>query len=236
MNSGPVIRLHLYFARDSNLAAILRQGPGKVFRMILWDREAGTFEDGQWLKHKIYPERCDLSPDGRHFIYFALNGDWSGETEGSYTAISRPPYFTALALFPEGDTWSGGGAFLDSRHYVAHGGQDIVGRADGLERLFRTTPDSTCVTGLRRADGSCAGQDETDAARADLNARPADPALSLYDTQGGILYRRRGPDLTPIRDFTDMAFERIRAPYDWRGGNAPPEPAAPWHPLDGEGR
>ena len=109
MNTEPVIRLHLFFARNCDRAVILRQGPSKVFRMILWDRRNDVFEDGQWLKHKVYVERCDLSPDGKHFIYFALDGRWGTMAKGSYTAISKPPFFTALALFPEGDTWGGGG-------------------------------------------------------------------------------------------------------------------------------
>jgi len=33
----------------------------------------------------------------------------------SWTAISKPPYFTALALWPKGDSWNGGGWFLNDR-------------------------------------------------------------------------------------------------------------------------
>jgi cytochrome bd-type quinol oxidase subunit 2 len=29
---------------------------------------------GQWLKGRIYERRSDLSPDGKHLIYFAMNG------------------------------------------------------------------------------------------------------------------------------------------------------------------
>ena len=155
MTGKPVIRLHLFFARDNDRAVILRQGPSRTFRMILWYRDGDIFEDGQWLKHKVYAERCDLSPDGRHFIFFALNGDWGGRAQGAYTAISRPPWFTALALFPQGDTWAGGGVFLDNSLYVADGGHDIVGRDEGLVRLFQREPDDECPTGLRRVDGRC---------------------------------------------------------------------------------
>jgi len=96
MSTPPVIRLHLFFARDNDRAVILRQGPSDVFRLILWHRDSDRFEDGQWLKHKVYTDRCDLSPDGRHFLYFALDGKWGSAARGSYTAISRPPFFTAL--------------------------------------------------------------------------------------------------------------------------------------------
>ena len=50
--------------------------------------------------------------------------------------------------------------------------------------------------------------------------------MDRYDTQGGKLYRRNGMELELIRDFTDMEFEPIRAPYDWRQ-----EGSDPWHPL-----
>ncbi|MEL7116668.1 MAG: hypothetical protein AAGP08_13980, partial [Pseudomonadota bacterium] len=96
MSTPPQIKLFLVFARESERTVILRQGPSKTYRMILWDRKTDRFEDGQWLKSKVYPERCALSPDGQHFIYFALDGRWDERTGGSYTAISRPPYFTAL--------------------------------------------------------------------------------------------------------------------------------------------
>lgn len=246
----PVVRLHLYFAAETDRALILRQGPSKVFRMILWHRDTDSFEDGQWLKHRVAPEFCDLSPDGRHFLYFALDGRWGGPARGAYTALSRPPWFTALSVFPEGSTWGRGGVFLDNRHYWASGDADIVGRDDGMARVFFGEQSKGCSTGLRLASGARAPLDRAttrrllgDRPRADhgeLHARMAVPrgdALDRYDTQGGRLYRRRGMDLELIRDFTDMAFEPIRAPYDWRDDSDPAgaEDTADWHPLDGAG-
>ena len=64
---------------------------------------------------------------------------------------------------------------------------------------------------------------------------PDGKELDKYDTQGGKLYRRRGMELELIRDFTDMTFEPIRAPYDWRDKAETGETPA-WHPLDGEQR
>ena len=235
MTTRPVTRLHLFFATENDRAVILRQGPARHFRLVLWHRESDSFEDGQWMKHRVYPDRCDLSPDGRHFIYFALNGDWKGMTEGAYTALSRPPYFTALALFPEGNTWGGGGQFLDNIHYLADGGPDVIGRDDGLARLFRREPTKHCPTGLFKIDGKCAPIGQAKAETALARNQTRHPDLDRYDTQGGVLFRRDGQDLIPIRDFNDMTFEPIRAPYDWRdSGEAPADPP-PWHPLDREG-
>lgn len=67
------------------------------------------------MKGRIYEDRCDISPDGRHFVYFAMNGRWKSETRGSWTAISGVPYLKALSLYPQGDTYGGGGLWLDDR-------------------------------------------------------------------------------------------------------------------------
>lgn len=242
MNTAPLIRLHLFFATQNSRAVILRQGPSAQFRMILWDRATDQFEDGQWLKSRVYVDRCDLSPDGTHFLYFAMDAKWAAETRGTFTAITIPPYWTALALFPLGDTWAGGGAFLDNEHYLADGDADIIGRAGHLTRVFQGEPSKDCRTGIRLKNGVRAPLDRTATRRILADPLPTKPwewrarladvdptALDRYDTQGGKLYRRHGMELELIRDFTDMEFERIRAPYDWR-----PEGKADWHPLRGE--
>ena len=60
---------------------------------------------GQWFNGRIYEKRCDLSPDGELLIYFAAS---QKKPFVSWTAVSRPPYLTALALWPKGDCWGGG--------------------------------------------------------------------------------------------------------------------------------
>lgn len=238
----PTVRLHLFFATENDRAVILRQGPTRQFRMILWHRETDRFEDGQWLKKKVYPERAALSPDGLHFLYFALDGNWQGVTEGAYTALSRPPYWTALALYPEGSTWAGGGYFLDNLHYFAVGGSDVIGCNTGLSRVTFGAPEKGCSTGIRLLDGTRAplprevtrrildGTAPATSSEIHRRARaPTSDALDRYDTQGGMLYRRKGLELELIRDFNDMAFERIRAPYS--GGTAEKS----WRPDSNEG-
>ncbi len=242
MTEAPLIRLHLFFATENDRALILRQGPTRQFRMILWHRDTDTFVDGQWIKQKIYVERCDLSPDGRHFLYFTLDGHWNSAAEGAFTALSRPPYWTALSLFPEGSTWGGGGIFLDNTHYYAGGDADIIGRDEGLSRVTLGKPEKGCTTGIRLVSGARAPLSREATGRLLAEPRPIDPralydrmavprgdAMDRYDTQGGKLYRRNGMELELIRDFTDMEFEPIRAPYDWR-----PEDPEPWHPLKDE--
>jgi hypothetical protein len=77
---------------------------------------------GQWLRARIYERRCDLSPDGRYLIYFAMNGRWKSSTGGSWTAVSRAPYLKAIAMFGKGDGWHGGGLFTGKRSYWLNDG------------------------------------------------------------------------------------------------------------------
>ncbi len=110
-------RLHVLLARDAPTGVVLRRGPSKRVCTIGWDRTTDEFQVGQWLKGRIYERRSDLSPDGRHMIYFAMNGKWDSETKGSWTAISRTPYLKAVGLWGKGDCWHGGGLFTGNRRY-----------------------------------------------------------------------------------------------------------------------
>jgi hypothetical protein len=88
-------------------------------QLVKWDTRADRFEAGQWFHGRIYDRRCDLSPDGSLLIYFASKFNARTLRDPGYTyawtAISKPPYFTALALWPKGDCWHGGGLFETAR-------------------------------------------------------------------------------------------------------------------------
>lgn len=94
------------------MGVLLRRGPSDLFQLLTWDLNTDEVTSGQWLSSRVHFERCDLSPNGKLLIYFAANykpkADWQ---EHSYTAISRPPFFTALALWFKGPTYNGGGLF-----------------------------------------------------------------------------------------------------------------------------
>lgn len=115
-------RLHVLLARESPRALVLRRGPSKTVCAIGWDRRTDTFAVGQWMRGRIYERRSDLSPDGRHLIYFAMNGRWQTNVRGAWTAVSRAPHLKALALWAKGDCWHGGGLFLDDRRYWLNDG------------------------------------------------------------------------------------------------------------------
>jgi hypothetical protein len=132
-------RLFAILARKSRRAVVLRRGPSKRVALIAWDRATDEFEVGQWLKGRIYERRCDLSPAGFKFIYFAAN--WK-EPYQSWTAISRPPWLTAVALWPKGDAWGGGGEFMSETSVQLNHPMYQMKLADGftLPRHVRVAP------------------------------------------------------------------------------------------------
>src|SRR5690242_10890371 len=101
-------RLYCILAREAPLAVVFRRGPSKQVLLVLWHTDTDQFYEGQWFKGRIYERRCDLSPNGTRLIYFAA--DYK-EPYFSWSAVSKPPFLTALALWPKGDGWGGGGLF-----------------------------------------------------------------------------------------------------------------------------
>jgi hypothetical protein len=111
--------IHGIVAAAAPVAVLFRRGPTLRTELIRWDTSRDRFERGQWFHGRIYTRRSDLSPDGALLVYFAakhgrrLARD-TGYTD-TWTAVSRPPYYTALALWPKGDAWDGGGWFAAPR-------------------------------------------------------------------------------------------------------------------------
>ncbi len=109
-------RLHVLLARKARTAIVIRRGPSHHTAVIGWDRKTDRFQVGQWIRARIYERRSDLSPDGKHFLYFARS------SKGSWTAISRAPYLKALTLLMKGDCWHGGGLFQSAKEYWLNDG------------------------------------------------------------------------------------------------------------------
>jgi hypothetical protein len=102
-------------ARDAPVVAVLRRGPSDWSHVGRWDVDALTYESGAWLHGTLYPQRCDLSPDGRWLCYFALKagGRWSAGS--TYVVVSRLPWLTALAAWGTNGTWTRGLHFVSDR-------------------------------------------------------------------------------------------------------------------------
>lgn len=123
-------RIYMLFARESPTAVIFRRGPSDWFQLLKWNTATDTFERGQWFHGRLYEHRSDLSPDGALLIYFArkITRRTLADKEYTYawTAISKPPFLTALALWPKGDCWHGGGLFLDDTHVQLNHKRDVA--------------------------------------------------------------------------------------------------------------
>lgn len=114
MKALPPCRLFVLLARDAPLGVIFRRGPTKLTQLILWHTDTDTFELGDRHVGNFYPERSDLSPDGKLLIYFAANYTARRRNKGlpdTWTALSKPPWLTPLVRWPNFDTYFGGGLF-----------------------------------------------------------------------------------------------------------------------------
>ena len=108
--TAPQCKLTAIIAETRRVGVIFRRGPTKQVRLIKWNLANDTFEFGQWFKGRIFEDHCDLSPKGDLLVCFATK-----TTLEYWTAVSRPPYLTALALWPIGGPFAGGGIFHSDR-------------------------------------------------------------------------------------------------------------------------
>jgi len=144
----PAPRLFVVMATAAPVAVVIRRGPASWAQLTLWNTEQDVFTEGAWFRGRISGEKCDLSPDGKLFVYAAYKGSRfrTSYTE-SWTAVSRPPWLHALALWPIGTTYGGGGRFTDNRRLILRGagkahvdhparGLDIIG---GVAERHRST-------------------------------------------------------------------------------------------------
>lgn len=115
----PSTRIFGIVAREAPRVVLLRRGPSKRVLAITWDTIKHEFHAGQWFKGRIYEHRCDLSPSGDRMVYLAANNK---APLYAWTAVSRPPFLTALALWGNCGTWGGGGLFERDRVLALNSG------------------------------------------------------------------------------------------------------------------
>lgn len=119
----PEARLTVLVAKESPTAVILRRKPTDVWHVIRWNLKSNTFDHGSWFKGTLYPQRCDLSWDGRYMSYLAMG------KEGVWNGICELPYLKTLVEWENYGTWNGGGLWWK---------KDIVYLNIGTcERMFR---------------------------------------------------------------------------------------------------
>ncbi len=193
-------RLFVIPARDKPVAVILRRGPAPWYHVIQWDTQRDVFTHGAWMKARIYEEKCDVSPDGALLIYFVHQGS-RGATEftDSWTALSRVPWLHALAVWPQGTTWWGGGRFVDNRKVALRGSSK-----PHSEYPLRGIQMAQGPTDLHQSSGEVAGADwcGTD-----------HTGHTIYSRGGQLFRRKRGRDQL-VADFNELKPDPQPAP-DW---------------------
>lgn len=131
-------RLYAMVAAAAPLAIVFRRGPSDWWQLSRWHLESGELEPGAWFHGTLYPRRCDLSPDGQLLYYFALKGGPGDLLGGTYSAVSKAPWLSALAAWTEMGTWGRGYHFASGRdHEVA---KADVGSLAPLSFALRLTP------------------------------------------------------------------------------------------------
>jgi len=95
------------------IVAVLRRGPSDWSHVGAWDVGRAAYTPGAWIRANLYPQRCDLSPDGRWLCSFTLKGTARWKAGPTYVAISRLPWLTALAAWGTCGTWTRGLHFVE---------------------------------------------------------------------------------------------------------------------------
>jgi len=201
----PPPRLFVLFARDAPVALILRRGPAAWYHVIRWHTDQDRFESGAWFRGRLYEDRCDLSPDGELFLYFAMQGSrFPTSYKGTWTAVSRAPWLHALVLWPQGDTWGGGGRFVGPRKVALRTCMPLKTHRDHPLVGLEAVPSSEVEGGAPRHSDRVSEKEWSG----------HDPSGARVFTASGKLFRERRGREVEIADFNDMAPDP-QPPPDW---------------------
>jgi hypothetical protein len=194
-------------AREQPTAVILRRGPSAWYHVIQWETRSDRFVHGAWVRGRIYEEKCDVSPDGRLFLYFIHQGSrWETPFTHAWAAISRVPWLKALAAWPQGETYGGGGRFIDNRTLALRG---VASPALG----------GLAPRGIRIVEADTPLHRPTEEVpEADWCGRDHDGRIIF--SGGGQLFRRVEDEDVLIADFTGLAPDPQPAPQ-WAGRPLP---------------
>jgi hypothetical protein len=218
-------RLSFVFASDAPVAVVLRRGPTKWVELVKWDTARDKFLDGQWLHGRIYAERCGLSPNGKLFVYFAAKYGMVDKSEGyddTFTAVSKPPYLTALALWPHGDTYGGGGRFIDDATLRLAYGANGTRAPDGKTTELYMAPmhphhpkhpprGLTIETDLDFYDADRAFR--APSTKKDAEWKGCDHrGRTIYTRRGVLFYVNKNHRETMLRDFNPDKWRDVAAP------------------------
>jgi hypothetical protein len=194
-------------SRFCSIAAILRRGPKNWYHLIKWETRHDQFTHGAWIKGRIYPQQCDLSPDGQLLVYAIAKFDARDTGFGHvWVAVSRFPWLEALTVWP-----------LTSTHAI----ETRTGRCKftapttlwGVSAKG-THPDYP-VGRLRIASAPPEPHvAETTVPEADWSG--IDRAGKVIFSKGDLLYRRDNDEDVLVADFSNLTPDSQPAP-EWAG-------------------
>lgn len=226
--SSPPTKCTLYpvFAAASPRAVIYRRGPSNQTCLIAWDRSDDSFAVGQWFKGSVKPSWGGLSPDGEWLVSFL--GKYRGPF-ATWTVLSRPPYLTAVALWPKGDTWAGGGFFLSNDTLVLTHGEGPYDTAPGSA----PPPGLTVLPFTRATAPGLTARAQTAPAANRWRPDPEAPGGWILAAPQGRARIRSISEFTadPLRSLP----ESVRHSLCVEGGPPVPLPVSGWAAFDGNG-
>ncbi|UBV42220.1 hypothetical protein LAJ19_11385 [Deinococcus taeanensis] len=220
-------------ASTASTAVIFRRGPSRWTRLYLWNTRTDAITPGSWFAGRLYEWTSDLSPDGRHLVYLARNESkrrldaaaeaFGDQTMWSWTALCKPPWVKALALWSAGP--DGGGIFTDNHTLVLNHPASL------LAQQTRIKPAGFTVRGLEGTEQIhvlCTSLERTGW---QIIQRPE----RWYGSGevGALILRKKKLELR----FTRSPEYRWEATYIWLGTDARPRvEQASWADFDQHGR
>ncbi len=104
-------RIYLLPALAAPYVVVIRRKPSKCYHIMLWNTQTDEIKYGAWFWGKIYAERSDLSPDGRHLVFFAYGNNGSIKT-----SVCAPPMLKSIFMTQEVDAHLGGGFWQNDQY------------------------------------------------------------------------------------------------------------------------
>jgi hypothetical protein len=101
-------RLYVLRASAAPRAVVFVKHRPKRWSLHLWDLHTRRVEPGARFSGTLYPRRCDLSPDGRHLLYFAMKAPFPRDWPSQFSGLSRAPWLYCLLAWREAGTWTRG--------------------------------------------------------------------------------------------------------------------------------
>jgi hypothetical protein len=90
---------------------------GKKSHMLQWNPETNEVIPGQWITNKKMLKNCDLSSDGKYFLYgLKVKGQGMSIVDRKpIVVLSKPPYFSGLFVMHDFTDTTGYDIYYDSR-------------------------------------------------------------------------------------------------------------------------